>query len=87
MIDVTIDFVITPLFKSKQNKNKWLHKLFKSKYIFITKFKKYPKRIDAEDVTLTFYAFYTFQPLELIQNIVIVEQRATIKSIDEYNII
>lgn len=39
------------------------HKLFKSKYIFITKFKKYPKRIDAEDVTLTFYAFYTFQPL------------------------
>lgn len=39
------------------------HKLFKSKYIFITKFKKYPKRIDAEDVT--FYAFYTFQPLAL----------------------
>lgn len=52
------------------------HKLFKSKYIFITKFKKYPKRIDAEDVTLTFYAFYTFQPLALIQNIVIVPAKS-----------
>lgn len=39
------------------------HKLFKSKYIFITKFKKYPKRIDAEDVTLTFYAFLHFATL------------------------
>lgn len=60
------------------------HKLFKSKYIFITKFKKYPKRIDAEDVTLTFYAFLHFATLGAwIQNIVIVQQRATIKSIDE----